>query len=153
MGQKWIFGAFGTNHVRYRDKCEIVCPNSPILSQSTPVNARICQGALHYPMWNLEGLLTVPKWAETHPRSLDLQEQKFKVQSEPFKKLRSGKYLPSDGVDWDCGGELGRRARARKDILSLCLSQLKPHFPIHLHCPDPPCWTVISLRNCSLNFI
>ena len=71
LGQKWIFGALGANHERYIDKWEIVCPNSPHLSQSTPVNGRVCQGISDYPMWNLEDLLTVSKWTETHPRSLD----------------------------------------------------------------------------------
>ena len=31
----------------------------------------------------------------------------------------------------DSGGESGRWARAGRDILSLCLSRLKPRVPIH----------------------
>ena len=46
------------------------------------------------------------------------------------------KNLPSTGVDRDWGGESGRRTRARRDILSLCLSRLEPRFSIHLLCPD-----------------
>ena len=48
--------------------------------------------------------------------------------------------LPSDGLDRDSGGELGHQARAGKDILSLCLSRLKPRVPIHLHSPIHPVW-------------
>ena len=50
--------------------------------------------------------------------------------------------LPSDGVDWDSGGELGCWAPARRDILSQRVSRFKPCVPIHLHCPDPPHLTV-----------
>ena len=46
------------------------------------------------------------------------------------------------GVDWDRGDESGRRARAGRDILSLCLSRLEPPIPIHPVSPDPSRLTV-----------
>ena len=51
----------------------------------------------------------------------------------PIKKIKK----PSDGVDWDCGGESGRWARAGRDI-SVCISWLEPCVPIQLHFPKPP---------------
>ena len=63
-----------------------------------------------------------------------------------WQKLRQlegqWKVVPPHGVDRDSGGESGRRAWAGRDILFLCLSQLKPCVPIHLHYPDPPHVTV-----------
>ena len=59
--------------------------------------------------------------------------------------------LTSGGVDRDSGGESERRALAGRDILSLCLSRLEPHVPIHLHCPDPPRLTV-QLTSALTNF-
>ena len=46
--------------------------------------------------------------------------------------------VTSTGMDRDRGGDSGRWARVRRDILSLCLSRHEPRVPIHLLCPDPP---------------
>ena len=48
-------------------------------------------------------------------------------------------------MDRESRGESGRRARAGRDILSLCLSRLEPRVPIHHHCPDPPRLTVLEM--------
>ena len=71
LGQMRLFGALGANHVRYREKWEKVFPNSPHLSQSTPVNGNVCQGTSLYAMRSSEDFLTVPKGAGMHTRILD----------------------------------------------------------------------------------
>jgi len=47
---------------------------------------------------------------------------------------------PGYRVGRDRGGKTpgSSRARAGRDILSLCLFRLEPRVPIHLLCPDPP---------------
>ena len=57
-------------------------------------------------------------------------------------ELSSLKYIMQITVRRD---KSGRRARAGKDILSLCLSRLDPRVPIHLRCPDPPRLTVYEV--------
>ena len=59
--------------------------------------------------------------------------------------------IPATGVDWDTGGESGRRAQAGRDILSLCLFRLDPRIPIHLLCPDSPRLMVHS--SCSILYL
>ena len=50
-------------------------------------------------------------------------------------------------MDRDSGRVSGRRARTRRELLSLCLSWLEPRVPIHLHCTDPPRLTILLLIN------
>ena len=63
--------------------------------------------------------------------------QKWK-QCMQFKEIQ----VPSDGVDWDPGGESGHWLK-----LSLKPRQwFLAYVPIHLHCPDPPRLTVNSTK-------
>ena len=41
-----------------------------------------------------------------------------------------------------CTVSHGAQTGRDRDQISLCLSQLEPGVPIHLHCPDPPRLTV-----------
>ena len=66
--------------------------------------------------------------------------------------MNFGLGIPTDGVVGDSGGNSGRRARAGRDILCLCLSRLEPRVPIHLHSPDAPRLTVVlSIERNSVN--
>ena len=73
-----------------------------------------------------------------------------------FVHRKSVKELVSDNKaaneDEENDGESGRRARAERDSLSLCLCRLEPRVPIHLQRPDPPRLTVWALcLNCNKN--
>jgi len=50
-------------------------------------------------------------------------------------------YVPSDGVDWDSGGESGRQARTGRHTKKMA----RARRPNHLHCPDPARLTVVEI--------
>ena len=58
------------------------------------------------------------------------------------KNCPKGLLVPSDGVDWDSGGESGLGAQAGRDAETKCLFRLEPGVLIHTVSPDPYLLTV-----------
>ena len=85
-----------------------------------------------------EGCLSVLLDTRSEPKSALRLKEIYHYSWKKYRKIWLLKFIPSDGVDRDSGGELGHGARAGRDTETKCLSQLEPGVLIHLLCLNPP---------------